>query len=74
MDNVPLVAAAQGMYDLSTYPTDHPFYKRVYLRIMPTAGGVPRTIGYLYGGQGSINVHSWSPDGKQITFVSNSKL
>lgn len=23
VDNVPLVAAAQGMYDLSTYPTDH---------------------------------------------------
>lgn len=55
-------------------PTDHPFYKHVYLRIMPAAGGVPRTIGYLYGGQGSINVHSWSPDGKKIAFVSNSKL
>jgi Na+/H+ antiporter NhaD/arsenite permease-like protein len=26
VDNVPLVAAAQGMYDLSTYPTDHPFW------------------------------------------------
>ncbi len=24
VDNVPLVAASQGMYDLSTYPTDHP--------------------------------------------------
>lgn len=55
-------------------PTDHPFYKQVYLRIMPAAGGVPRTIGYVYGGQGSINVHSWSPDGKKIAFVSNTKL
>lgn len=55
-------------------PTDHPFYKQVYLRMMPASGGVPRTIGYLYGGQGSINVHSWSPDGKKIAFVSNSKL
>ena len=55
-------------------PNDHPFYKKVYLKIMPAAGGVPRTIAYLYGGQGSINVHSWSPDGKRIAFISNTKL
>jgi TolB protein len=54
-------------------PTDHPFYKKVYLRIMPFSGGVPRTIGYIYGGQGSINVPSWSPDSKRVAFVSNSK-
>jgi TolB protein len=54
-------------------PNDHPFYKRVYLRIMPTSGGVPRTIAYIYGGQGTINVPSWSPDGKHVAFVSNSK-
>lgn len=54
-------------------PTDHPFYKKVYLRIMPFSGGVPRTIGYVYGGQGSINVPSWSPDSKRVAFVSNSK-
>jgi TolB protein len=24
----------------------------------------------LFGGQGTINVPSWSPDGKQIAFVS----
>ncbi|MCW0482773.1 TolB family protein [Gaoshiqia sediminis] len=50
----------------------HPSYKRVMLRLMPTAGGAPRVIGYLYGGQGTINVPSWSPDSKQIAFVSNS--
>ncbi|MCA1742035.1 MAG: hypothetical protein LC630_06160 [Bacteroidales bacterium] len=50
---------------------DHPFYKHVYLRIMPADGGSPRVIAYLYGGQGSINVPSWSPDGKQIAFISN---
>jgi TolB protein len=55
-------------------PNEHPFYKHVYLRIMPVSGGVPRTIGYLYGGQGSINVHSWSPDSKKIAFVTNSQL
>lgn len=52
-------------------PTDHPFYKKIYLRLMPVAGGVPKTIAYIYGGQGTINVPSWSPDGKKIAFVSN---
>src|SRR5438132_1131879 len=51
---------------------DHPFYKPVYLRLMPTAGGSPRVIAYLYGGQGTINVPSWSPDSRRVAFVSNS--
>lgn len=55
-------------------PTSHPFYKKIYLRLMPAAGGVARTIGYVFGGQGTINVPSWSPDSKKIAFVSNSKL
>ncbi len=50
----------------------HPSYKRVMLRLMPILGGAPRVIAYLYGGQGTINVPSWSPDGKSIAFVSNS--
>jgi TolB protein len=61
------------------FPTDmnpwaHPFYKPCYIRLMPTAGGVPKTIGYIYGGQGSMNTPGWSPDSKRIAFVSNSKL
>ena len=53
-------------------PEDHPFYKRVYIRLMPTAGGPSRIIAYVYGGQGTINVPSWSPDSKRVAFVSNS--
>lgn len=55
-------------------PASHPFYKPIYLRLMPAAGGVPRTIAYLYGGQGTINVPSWSPDSKRIAFISNSVI
>jgi len=55
---------------------DHPFYKQVYIRMMPAAGGPdePRIIAYVYGGQGTINVPSWSPDGKRVAFVSNSRF
>jgi Tol biopolymer transport system component len=54
-------------------PVDsHPSYKRVTLNLMPVAGGAPKVIAYLYGGQGTINVPSWSPDSKSIAFVSNS--
>jgi hypothetical protein len=55
-------------------PTDHPYYKRVYLRLMPIAGGAPKVIAYVYGGQGTINVPSWSPDSRMIAFVSNTDV
>ena len=55
-------------------PDDHPFYKHVLLRLMPIGGGPARVIAYVYGGQGTINVPSWSPDSKRLAFVSNSVL
>jgi len=56
-------------------PGIHPPYKHVYIRLMPTDGkAAPKVIAYFYGGQGSINVPSWSPDSKRIAFVSNSDM
>jgi TolB protein len=52
-------------------PADHPYYKRVYLRLMPASGGAAKVIAYVYGGQGTINVPSWSPDSTRLAFVSN---
>ncbi len=52
-------------------PSDHPAAKRVYLRSMPLEGGLPKVLAYLYGGQGTMNVPSWSPDSKRVAFVSN---
>ena len=53
---------------------DHPYYQRVYLRVMPIEGGTPKVVAYVYGGQGTMNVPSWSPDSKMLAFVSNSDL
>ncbi len=52
-------------------PSDHPAAKRVYLRVMPLEGGTPNVVAYLYGGQGTMNVPSWSPDSKKVAFVTN---
>lgn len=51
-------------------PGDHPANKNVELRIMPAQGGEPQTLVKLFGGQGTINVNSWSPDSRKIAFVS----
>lgn len=55
-------------------PATHPFYQKIYLRLMPASGGVPRNIAYVYGGQGTMNVPGWSPDSKRIAFISNTKF
>jgi Tol biopolymer transport system component len=48
----------------------HPENKDVVLRIMPLGGGKPKVLTSLFGGQGTINVPSWSPDSTQAAFVS----
>lgn len=49
---------------------DHPPNKNVTLRMMPASGGAPRVLASLFGGQGTLNVPSWSPDSRQFAFVS----
>lgn len=50
--------------------TGHPENQPVRLRLMPLAGGPIQDLARLFGGQGTINVPSWSPDSRQLAFVS----
>jgi Na+/H+ antiporter NhaD/arsenite permease-like protein len=47
VDNVPLVAAAQGMYELTAYPTDHSFWE--FLALTTGTGGSALIIGTAAG-------------------------
>jgi Tol biopolymer transport system component len=54
------------------YPPEtrgHPRDREVELRLMPAAGGPPEVVEVLWGGQGSINVPSWAPDGSAFAFM-----
>jgi hypothetical protein len=50
--------------------TGHPENKDVMLRMMTLANGRITVLAKLFGGQGTINVPSWSPDGRRLAFVS----
>ncbi len=51
-------------------PGDHPPCKHVQIRLMDADGSNTRTLVRLFGGQGTLNVNSWSPDGTKLAFVS----
>ncbi len=48
----------------------HPANKDVSLRIMTLANRKITVLASLFGGQGTINVPSWSPDSRRLAFVS----
>src|SRR6185437_5286526 len=50
--------------------TGHPENKDVMLRLMSLDDKKIITLAKLFGGQGTINVPSWSPDSKSVAFVS----
>jgi TolB protein len=54
--------------------TGHPANQSVVLKLMPAGGGPIQELARLFGGQGTINVPSWSPDSRQVAFVSYEML
>ncbi len=55
----------------STVPANsHPHNQRVMIQIQSTNSSGSKVLAYIYGGQGTMNVPSWSPDSKKIAFVS----
>ncbi len=47
----------------------HPRHHQVELKLMPPEGGTARTIVSLFGGQGTINVPCWAPDGSRFAYA-----
>jgi TolB protein len=52
----------------------HPRDKDVTLQLMDLEDGSVRAIAELFGGQGTMNVPSWSPDSSRLAFVSYAYL
>ncbi len=48
----------------------HPENKDVALRVMSLADQKIKVLATLFGGQGTINVPSWSPDSARVAFMS----
>ena len=47
----------------------HPRGREVELRLMPAEGGPPEVVESFWGGQGSINVPCWAPDGSAFAYM-----
>lgn len=52
----------------------HPANQDVMLRLMSLSDRKTRVLAKLYGGQGTMNVPSWSPDSRNIAFVSYQRV
>lgn len=69
-------AVMVAYYETDVRPGEHVPNKNVELRLMfadsasETGFGEAKTILKLLGGQGTINVNSWSPDSSKFAFVS----
>lgn len=48
----------------------HPANLDVILRVMPAEGAPSRDLLHLFGGQGTLNVPCWAPDGRRFAFMS----
>ena len=57
-------------HDYEIAPGDHNANHNVQLRMIPAEGGEPEVLVELFGGQGTINVNSWSPDSRKFAYVS----
>lgn len=57
-------------HDYEVAPGEHTANQNVQLRMIPAEGGEPKILVKLFGGQGSINVNSWSPDSRKFAYVS----
>lgn len=57
-------------YPPEVQATSHPHNQRVMLRMQLVDGKNVTVKAHIYGGQGTFNVPSWSPDSKKVAFVS----
>ncbi len=57
-------------YPPTVPPARHPRNQLVMIREHDLGSGKVRVLAHLYGGQGTMNVPSWSPDGSSVAFVS----
>lgn len=60
-------------YKGDLWPGDHIPNRMVEIRMMNADGSDLKTLMKIFGGQGTINVNSWSPDSKKFAFVSYKK-
>ena len=63
-----VVYVAYGRDDVAAH--QHPPDRHVEIHLVPAQGGELRVLARLFGGQGTMNVNSWSPDSRHIAFVS----